>query len=351
MLMRKVHILAVLLVVAASLLVGCGSSSPQPTLVKVCSGLTDQCHSAPIARLNRLAKLTHSTHCHVADVSDYQGVINWQRAKSAVCGGIAKAGEAGSFGGGGQFVANWQRLRAAGLWHSGYWFVRGTASCLTQASLIIQRLRAVGYATDRLAGPFMLDVEVRGANRGGTLAVCIDGYIFHEFHRHAEIYTASGTWPGGSHGALALWQAAYGSFLTPFWQPVNLWQCTDGVVGCVYYVPGIGFGDVSVNLGLIQQAAPPAPKPSGPYGIYPTTRFVLANGIRASERTTVRSWDRAHCKNPARRPVCKSSHGHLILLRERLLYVAHHPLVNGRPTWGRAYRGSRLKGISARLSH
>lgn len=329
-------------------LVGCGGSS-QPKLVKVCSGLTDQCQTAPLSKVNRLAKVNHSTHCHVSDVSDFQGVINWNRAKTAVCGGVIKAGEgASSLAGGRQFVANWFGLKAAGLWHSGYWFVRGSASCLTQANLIIQRLRGVGYATDKLAGPFMLDVEVPGANGNGFLAVCIDGYIFHAFHRHAQIYTASGTWPGGSHGSLALWQAAYASFLSPFWQPVNLWQCTDGVHGCVYFVPGIGFDDVSVDLGVVSQrtVAPP-----NPLAIYPTTRFTLPHGQKASERNTVGTWLRAKCKSPARRVVCKSSRSHLILLRNRLDFVAHHPLKHGKPTWGLFRRGSRRKGISVLLSH
>lgn len=258
--MRKT--LMVLVVAFALLIAGCGGSSA-PRTVKVCSGTTDICHTVTVAKLNRLAKLHPFQHCKIVDVSDYQGLINWPRAAPYICGGITKAGEASSYGGGGYFAHNWTSLHALGLWHSAYWFVRGTASCATQASLIIGRLNSVNYAHDATSGPFMLDIEVPGAN-GGNLGVCIDGYIFRAFHRHAEIYTASGTWPGGSHGSLALWQAQYASFLQVFWTPVNLWQCTDGVYGCVSYTPGIGYGDASSNLG-VTSLVPVKPKPPTPH--------------------------------------------------------------------------------------
>lgn len=243
---------------AALGVVGCGGSSPPPPApqqVKICSGLTDRCQTAPLQQLERKARLTPFPGCRIPDVSDYQGYVNWTKAKPYVCGGIVKGGEGGGYGGGSLFYRNWVYLRQLGLWHAMYWFVRPTwvSSCSTQASLIIGRMKSVGYPTDHLAGPIQLDEEVPGSN----LTSCLTAAIQRAFPgRPVDNYTAPGTWPGGSHGSNALWQATYGPSLVPFWLPVVAWQCTDGIHGCVTYIPGIGFGDVSSNRGITSQVPP-----------------------------------------------------------------------------------------------
>jgi hypothetical protein len=246
-----------LLVAALSLAVaGCGGG---PKTIKVCSGTTDKCRTVQLDKLNKLAKLTPFPGCAIPDVSDYQGYVNWARAKPYICGGITKMGEGRGFAGGSMYYRNWSQLRQLGLWHAAYWFVRGSVGCSTQGALIVGRLKAVGYATDPLAGPLQLDEEVPDSN----LSACLDAAIWAAFHRHAMVYTGPGTWPGGGHAGLALWQAEYGRHLHSFWLPVLAWQCTDGVYGCVRYIPGIGYGDVSVDMGItkLTGAPPPPPRP------------------------------------------------------------------------------------------
>lgn len=89
----------------------------------------------------------------------------------------------------------------------------------------------------------------------------------------------------------------------------------------------------------------PAPPPD-PYAIYPRTVFRLAGGVRASEHGTVSTWHAKKCEDPARRPVCRSTYYHARLLRDRLYYVAHHPLLHGHASYGIAHRGPRLHGLS-----
>lgn len=92
----------------------------------------------------------------------------------------------------------------------------------------------------------------------------------------------------------------------------------------------------------------------GGYSIYPTTRFRIGH-TKASERNTVRTWDRARCKNPVRRGVCRSSRAHMILLRRRVWFVAHHRIVRGRwvkvskARWSVNHLGARFQGLSRRL--
>ncbi len=287
--MRRYHLVPLLgaLITLALVLAGCGGASPKPAqTVRACSGLTDTCHSTSLNRLEQISRLTaprFSGGCSVVDVSDYQGYLNWATIKPYVCGGITKGGEGSSYAGGGYFVHNWTQMRALGIWHSMYWFVRGYSGCQTQASLIIARLQSVGYAHDPSAGNVDLDMEVPGANDGG-MAGCLASRIYAAFHRGSDIYTAPGTWPGGSHAGLPLWQASYGSYLSPYWQPVLAWQCTDGVYGCVHYIGGIGYGDVSINYGIINERGgpPPAPPRIHCYGPRKQDRSAYCNRIYRS---------------------------------------------------------------------
>jgi hypothetical protein len=117
--------------------------------------------------------------------------------------------------------------------------------------------------------------------------------------------------------------------------------------------------DCSLVTGAFLSVAQPPlspPAPPDPYAIYPKTVFSLPGGQHASEHNTVATWDRARCRNPVRRPVCKSSRFHLQLLRDRAVFVAHHQLVNGKwvpaktPRWDFAHLGARVQGIERRLT-
>jgi len=100
----------------------------------------------------------------------------------------------------------------------------------------------------------------------------------------------------------------------------------------------------------------PKPKPD-PYAIYDKTRRHLARGVVASEYNTVATWDRARCRNPVRRSVCRSSRYHLDLLDGRLRRIlANDPTCIA--TFGSCptkqglalyHRGARERGLHRRL--
>lgn len=348
--MRKRGALAA---VTALIVAGCGGSShsstttttatgptpPKSGVVRVCSGLTDTCHTVQLSTLDKRAKaarVTPRAGCWVVDVSDYQGNVNWPATKGTICGGITKAGEGLSYNAGGQtFYRNWVALHQLGLWHSAYWFVR-PGSCDTQAKMFVARLQSVGYGTDTTAGPLFYDQEKPGTG----LASCFDHYVFAAFHRHGEIYTSPGTNPGGSHTGLGLWQAEYGSRLHPIWLPVNLWQCTDGVYGCVKYVPGIGYGDASEDLGVTKLTAGPQ------YTIFPRTVF-KSHGVLLSEYQTVRVFNESLCKHGSG-GVCKIVRRDAGYERDRIyqLVVADARKHHGKRNWGALNRGPRFATLT-----
>jgi hypothetical protein len=185
-------------------------------------------------------------------VSSYQGRPDWNAAKNCgIAGGIAKAGE---YQEDPTFAYNVGQLRALKLWWAPYWFVRNTG-CSHEGAQIVSVVRSVGGLT---SGPVVLDMEVPESY---GYAGCLDQAVYAAFGRHALIYTAPGTWAGGSNAGLALWQAEYGPTLHALWHPTLAWQFTDGQYGRVVYIPGIGTGDVSYDYGITKlTAAPQLPK-------------------------------------------------------------------------------------------
>lgn len=160
-------------------------------------------------------------------------------------------------------------------------------------------------------------------------------------------------WPTCRNVQLKTWVSGYGvayPFMPAGVTHLDLWQFSD------HGYNGYNSSDLTVYrsstpfASFTGTAAKPRP---GAYALYPAQRFKLGQGVRASERNTVRTWDRAHCRNPTRRRVCKSSRHHLVLLQRRLFYVAHHKpprlvayVKTGR--WG-DHRGARYQGITRRL--
>jgi hypothetical protein len=149
------------------------------------------------------------------DVSSYQGCdLNWARIGAA--GAVIKLGE-------GESVAdpcaahNLAGLAAAHKRAVVYWFVRPD-SISAESAFIVARLKAE-----------------------------------HITINHVVIYTAPGTWPGGSNGGLNTWEAAYTGTTTrpalPYSGGVLAWQYTDSG-----YTAGLGYGDLSVDYGLLKLA-------------------------------------------------------------------------------------------------
>jgi hypothetical protein len=277
------------------------------------------------------------------DVSVWQGHVDWgtvaawQRSHGWPTGGIFKMGE---YSIDSQAASNAAGTRSLS-WRGGYWFVRNTG-CQHEAGQIVSAARAYGLKV------VWLDAEVPEASGYGQ---CLSPPLKKAGLLVGE-YTSPGTNPGGLDTSDPLWQATYGSSFSPVWHPVVAWQCTDGTFGCRTFVPGIGFDDVSIDLGISKLTGPPV---VDPYAKYDKTVRTFAGGVKASEYNTVKTWDAHTCKDPPRRIVCKTSHAHLVLLLGRLNYLAGHKLVRGhwvvvKPSnWKPNNLGSRAAGIRGRL--
>lgn len=258
-----------------------------------------------------------TTHALVPDVSSFQGhpgwaqVKSWQVAHGWTPTGIFKLGE---------FVTdpdagfNAATLHDLGMIAIGYWFVRNTG-CAHESAEIITNAKTFSVHL------VVLDMEVPEA---AGYAPCLAGPLERAGFK-VVIYSAPGTWPGGSSDGLPGWIATYGPShgCLPFTCTILAWQFTDGSHGSPVNVPGIGFGDVSMDFGLIALAKPPPPPPPKPvpFAIYPLAKITLF-GQQVSERLTVEDWWNNHCENPVRRPVCRSTRTHLQWLAGRLLTLA-----------------------------
>lgn len=275
------------------------------------------------------------------DVSSWQGDVSWlsvkrwQQQHGWTPGGVFKLGEYAVD----PFAAhNNAELKSLGMFRAGYWFVRNTG-CSSEARQIIAEANLLGLKV------VIEDLEVSEAAGYGqclTPKLKSAGFI-------VVSYTSPGSDPGGIGSGTYAWMAAYGAVLpTPPFSNLGLkaWQCTDGAFGCVTEVPGIGKDDVSIDYGMLKLGAAPV----DPYAIYPKTKFALANGVTASEYNTVKTWYANHCANPARRPVCTSSHYHAELLRDREWFVANHNASLTQPVhpprWAFNSLGERFQGLS-----
>lgn len=288
--------------------------------------------------------------CKIADVSSWQGHPNWPAAKPFLCGGIYKAGE--SLHEDPDASYNVHELAALKMWHTAYWFVRSGVSCTAEGEAYVHVLSAFGYTHDELAGPPVLDEETPGI---AGYAACMDAVIFRAFHVHAVIYTAPGTWPGGSGAGLLAWPAAYG----PSHPPCLPFTCSHYVAWqfaappwVMYFVPGLGDQDESVNYTFtsMRPFAHPGPPPlvcnafaktmpKGCLKLFDSSHF----GQKLTEGQAARDY-KYH------RHTTANLHAQLHYFALRVWFVAHHRRVHGRwsklakPNWShhRGYRYQRL---------
>lgn len=357
--MRKMML--VVLVLAALIVAGCGGGShktpttvlskavPPAQLAKACppSGGSMGCSIAPPPAGFKLPALSVPVGCKIPDQYEGNTGINYFAAKPHICGAIVKAGESSTHVDS-AYTSRLATLRQLHIWHAPYWFVRG-GSCTAEGAKLIAVLRANGGLD---SGPVILDMEVPSAV---GMAPCLTSQIEAAFHRVPVIYTAPGTWPGGSSGGLPAWVAAYGPSHAPCvpWtcKPVA-WQFADGSFAR-YFIAGIGYGDVSVDYGITKLV--PAP-PVDPFAIFPKHRYTLTRGvagfpgIRASEYNTVKRWTLAKCQHPTRRLVCRTSQHNAALLRDRDWFISHHSADLKRtvspPRWSFNRIGSRFAVLS-----
>lgn len=210
------------------------------------------------------------------DVSSWQGHPDWAAAKGHITGGVAKAFE---YRQDPDFAYNVAALKRLGLPWAAYDFVR---SC--NAAGFIAALRSVGGPTSM---PPVLDEEVPAAN-GCTYTLAHQ--IFTAFHRWPIEYTSPGTEPSGAGAEnLALWIADFGPSFPCLWtcHPVA-WQFASPPF--VYYrIPGLGYGDVSIDYGMTKLVVKPKPTPRQ-----------LAAWTRA-RNASARQYDRRGCATLAQR--------------------------------------------------
>jgi hypothetical protein len=343
--MRRIAALTGALI-AALLIVGCGSTAHRSKLTELCPpGRSFMgCASGAVPHPNHaLQNLKPSgvtkpvAGCLFPDVSSYQGHPDWAAASSSICAAVAKAGESNFEDP--DFAYNVASLRALHIPWAGYWFVRGCS----EGPSFVSVLNSVGFRGDRDALRPVEDMEVPSAF---GCAVPIARAIHAAFGVWPIIYTAPGTWPGGASGGLEAWEADYGPSLAalPFAAVVLAWQRYSPPY-TYRSIPGLGYGDVSIDLrGFSKALAFPAPTVS-PFAIYPLKPVELY-AHKISERLTVESWWSHGCKNPVRRHVCVIDRRNLQWLAGRLVTISggHWGSArSGELKWGpRHYRIERI---------
>jgi hypothetical protein len=254
------------------------------------------------------------------DVSSYQGQPPWSRVKPYITGAVAKLGEGtGEDPDAAYNVRSFQRLR---IRYAVYWFVRPDG-CAAEGQALERDARAL-HVTQ-----VVLDEEISGIS---GYAACLKGYVQRATGHAALVYRSASNDEDSSAASLGCWVAAYGPSSPPacFGRHPVAWQYASPPYIYVY-IPGLGYGDVSVNYSLFSPSKPADPEH---YARYDNTLRRFGHGARARERSSVRTWDRHGCENPVKRPVCKSSRYHLKLDRGRLvsLHASGHRWSYGKPT-------------------
>lgn len=250
--------------------------------------------------------------------------------------------------------------KAHGLLVGGYDFLHVClGSPIAEGEHFVAAARAaglLGVGTLRLAGDAEYPFGTLACNGRVWLQTWVDT-VYNFAHACPIMYTGAwwwqphvgSFWPTCLNVQLEDWISGYGvkwPFMPSGRSHLDLWQFTDRGFN------GATFADLSVwenspaDFPLLEPVAP-KPKPNR-YAIYPA-RGILVHGVRLSERGTVSHWDALHCLNPVRRAVCRTVRVHLVWLRDRLDYVAHHPLKHGRATYNLFERGPRRAGIEHRL--
>lgn len=89
------------------------------------------------------------------DISNYQGVFNWDQVRGTDGFSIAKATEGTTFTDA-QFARNWERMKAYSLMRGAYHFGHPNLNAVTQASYFVNVVKGQGLTTD---DALVLDLE------------------------------------------------------------------------------------------------------------------------------------------------------------------------------------------------
>lgn len=182
------------------------------------------------------------------DVSSWQGHPNWAAAKPSIVGAVAKLGE-GTFTDP-DATYNIAAFRHLGIPFAGYWFVR-PSGCAAEGSALKREALALGVKR------VVLDEEVSGI---GGYAACLNPYARAATGQSALVYRSAGNDEDSSASPLGCWVAAYGPSSPPscFGRSPLAWQYASPPYESVY-IPGLGYGDVSISYGFFSS---PKPKPT-----------------------------------------------------------------------------------------
>lgn len=179
------------------------------------------------------------------DVSHYQGIINWKKAKQAgVSFAYVKASEGATFTDP-TFNYNWLASRKAGVVRGAYHFFHANTDPIVQAKKFIQQVKPILTSFDL---PPALDIEytpdmnkVDSINLMAQIKQWLE-YVEHELHVTPIIYTSQAFWEDyiGHNPVFAkypLWlsSAVRQPGAPSSWHEWTFWQfSTRG------YVPGVG---------------------------------------------------------------------------------------------------------------
>ncbi len=251
-------------IIAALLIAGCGSTTTRTVTVHAPVKIGTRACQPAVGAGTMGSCVPHTngltprgvgvSGCIIPDVSEFQGRPNWAQAKPRICGAIARVADMSTGRMDSRFAYNWQQLRRLHIWHGVYAFVR-PGDCAGEGRQAYAWVKSQGGLD---SGPLIADAEVP---LGFTCATDFTGAVEAASGWHVcVIYTAQGTWPGGTHGNCKLWDAAYGPSPGCVWTCSRVaWQYTDGIFGPFpHSVPGVGSSDLSANSGLTSIKRAPA---------------------------------------------------------------------------------------------
>lgn len=208
----------------------------------------------PTATLPQLVQPMVAVGCQIPDVSEFQRRPNWAAAKPHICGAIVRVAD--NFHNDTELAYNRRELKRLHIWHAYYFFVR-PGDCAAEGR------RAIALSGPLDSGPMIADAEVP------LSFSCVRDFSIAVEHatgwRVRVTYSASGTWPGGSHEGMLAWDAAYGNSPGCPWEGCHrvAWQHTDGQIGAFpRCIPGIGCDDISRDEGITSIVIHPKPTPA-----------------------------------------------------------------------------------------
>jgi lysozyme len=259
--------------VLAPLALGAGLSS---VAFSGCAGNDSTCLDSTGAPLST-ACAKSSTLVKGIDVSKWQSTISWSQVKSAGYEFAFIRASDGLNYPDGQFKANWQGAKAAGVIRGVYQFFRPGQDPIAQADLMLAKMQDAGWLESGDL-PCVIDIEAADGQSNTTIrnkSLQWLQYVEQKTGKKPIVYTAAG-WSsvlGTALSAYPLWIANYTGdptnscpLMPDGWQSWLFWQYTSHGG-----VPGVGSGDVDHNVwdGTLAQlktyaqngTVPPPPTP------------------------------------------------------------------------------------------